>query len=775
MNELIQFILNLDDPTDPIGKSIILWIKIFFGIGVINYVLHILWIWSWEKLNLSNVQNYIRANHGLGDTSPELLERLRNAKVSKLSIIYKRIHDLVQIKQKSGQITQDALADIHAGQASRKAGLSNYILGILIILGLIGTLRGLITAIVEVQPLLQDIQDIDQFPMISEALRETLAGMNTAFVTTLAGLGASFGLGFFGWLFNWLNSAFLTHFERFVSTEIIPHFTQTPEASIASAVEQLTKCADTLELATQENVQAMHQAIQLLTDTSWGGHLEQQYILADNFGRTAESLLGSLGKISEHQVLIKTTVEKFDGLTEQSMSQIGEYQKALRQGLEDSVPKLEEESEALKTTIAEYRTSQATFIDDLASALQKQLQPVTKNQEEIVQTLNKTAGHLSESLTKISEYQTHITSAVEGFNEATMESMSQITEYQDVLRQGLEDAIPKLTAESQTLKTTIGEYQDSQSKFVDELSGTLQGHLQSVTENQQKMVDMLTDELSNTLDPFNESNAQLVTQIKEYQGTVQRGLENSLSQFAAESQTLKTAIDEYQNSQSRFIDELSGTLQGHLQSVTENQQEMVHMLTDELSNTLDPFNEVNTRLASQIREYQSTMQRGLENSLSQFAAESQALKTAIDEYRDSQSTFVDELSDALQAKLRPITESQEGMVRVLTGLSDELQIRSVLETQNQVFGRIEDQLNGYGERVDQQNELIQALVANVQMFLQRPSGGENRTMGEDSSQQIPTQLLNQISLKLEALNDTMRRPGIYRWGSEIRRWFGGSR
>ena len=77
--------------------------------------------------------------------------------------------------------------------------------------------------------------------------------------------------------------------------------------------------------------------------------------------------------------------------------------------------------------------------------------------------------------------------------------------------------------------------------------------------------------------------------------------------------------------------------------------------------------------------------------------------------------------------------------------------------------------------MDQQNELIQALVANVQMLLQNPSGGENRTMGGDLSQQIPTQLLNQISLKLDALNDTMRRPSIYRWGSEIRRWFGGSR
>ena len=775
MNELIQFILTLDDPADSVGKSIILWIKIFFGIGVINYLLHALRTWGWEKFNLNRVQNYIRTHQGLGDVAPELLGRLRNAKVSRLSIIYKRIHDLVQIKQKSGQITQDALADIHAGEASRKAGLSNYILGILIILGLIGTLRGLITAIVEVQPLLQDLQDIDQFPKISEALRETLAGMQTAFVTTLAGLGASFGLGFFGWLFNFLNSAFLTHFERFVSTEIIPHFTQTPEASIASAVEQLTKCTDTLELATRENVQAMHQAIQLLTDTSWGGHLEQQYILADNFGKTAESLLKSLSGLNEYQFLITSAVGKFEDLTIQSMSQIGKYQEELRQGLEDSVPKLEEESEALKTTIAEYRASQAAFIDDFASELKSQLQPITENQQETVHILSETAESLLSGLTKINEYQTHITSAIGGFNDLTTQSMSRIAEYQEALQQGLEDAVPKLAAESQTLKTTIDEYRNSQSEFVGELSGTLQEHLQSITENQQEMVHTLTDELSNTLDPFNESNARLVSQLREYQGTVQRGLESSLSRFATESQTLKAAIDEYRNSQSEFVSELSGTLQEHLQSVTENQQGMADMLISELSNTLDPFNESNVRLVSQLKEYQGTVQRGLESSLSRFTTESQMLKTTIDEYQESQLTFIDELSDAIHAKLQPITENQQGMVHVLTRFSDELQIRSVLETQNQVFGRIEDQLNGYEERVDQQNKLIQALVANVQTLLQKPSESVNPTASGDSSQQISAQLLNQISLKLDTLNDTMRQPGVYRWFSGVRRWFGGSR
>ena len=74
----------------------------------------------------------------LGDISPSLLDKLREQRfiVQKylvISSIYKRIRDLVHIKQNGGEINPDVLGDIHAGTASRKAGLSNYILGILII------------------------------------------------------------------------------------------------------------------------------------------------------------------------------------------------------------------------------------------------------------------------------------------------------------------------------------------------------------------------------------------------------------------------------------------------------------------------------------------------------------------------------------------------------------------------------------------------------------------------------------------------------------------
>ena len=96
LSELIQFIFSLGDQADPIGKSIIQLIYSFFWIGVVVYVVHFVRLFG-EYIILRHFQNYIKINYGLGDISVDLLDRLRSAKVFPISIIYRRIRDLVQI------------------------------------------------------------------------------------------------------------------------------------------------------------------------------------------------------------------------------------------------------------------------------------------------------------------------------------------------------------------------------------------------------------------------------------------------------------------------------------------------------------------------------------------------------------------------------------------------------------------------------------------------------------------------------------------------------
>ena len=584
MGELIQFIFDLDDP---VGRNIVWIILACFMAGVLNYLWHISVRLPWEWWNLHQAKTYIEKKSGISDIS-DLLQNLRVAGVRVRSIIYQRIADFVRIKQSGGHIDNDALADILTGRESRKASLANHTLGILIILGLIGTLWGLITALIKVQPLLTGIQDFEQLPEISDTLKATVASMSTAFATTLTGLGTSLLLGFCGWGFNRFQSAFLTRFETYISTVLMPEFTQRTDTSIESAVEHLSGAANMLEFATKENVKVIQQAIQQLTDTSWGGRLEQQYILANQFGTTAESLLESLTGINEYQVLIETAVSQFQDLTTESMSQI-------------------------------------------------------------------------------------------------TESMSQIKEYQVTLHQGLEDSVPKLQAESDALKEAISAYQQSQSRFIDELSDTLQRQLQSITENQQHMVSVLT-ELAEQLQilPMLETQNQIFVRIE--------------SQLA------------------------------------ENQQEAIHA----------------------FKQLEGAFHAGLQSA---FEAQN--------------AVFMD-----IRAQL---TENRQATIEALAHLTGELQIRSTLEAQNRIFERIENDLIGRGELDSEQRQFMQTLITQVEQLAEVPAVEINSTSGEEPSQQISSQLLNQISLKLDTLNqqidvlnNTTRQPGFYRWCWKIRHWFGGS-
>ena len=665
IDELLQNILSLGifSLEDPFGRNIVRLIFYIFWLGVINYAVHILRI-GYNYFCLKRVQSYIKNNHGLGDISPSLLDKLRAQEFIVqnylvISSIYKRIRDLVHIKQNGGEIDHNVLGDIHAGTASRKAGLSNYILGILIILGLIGTLKGLITAIIEVQPLLRDIQDLDQLPTISNALQRTLSGMSTAFVTTFAGLVTSLGLGLCGWLFNLSNSAFLTKFETVVSTEIIPHFTQAPESAVESSTDRLQVSVGEFKLATEDNVRRMEQAIQQLTEQSWDTYLEQQYVITQELSEIPAELRGSLGGINEYQVLIKSTVESSEETAKQFMDKISEFQ---------------------------------TTVDTMAS----------------------------------------------DFKEMTKESISQVSKYQATLREGLENVVLELREESTGLKTIIGEAQSSQAIFADQLANNLADTLTNTLETQlQSMLQPITDSQQVMIEELREGELKIssaLSQVSDYHATLLEGLENVVLEMKEESAGLKTTVREAQDSQAIFVDQLANNLVDILTNTLERQ----------LQSTLQPITDSQQVMIAELREGELKISTALEN----------------------QNQVFERMGTEL------ITNRHEIGNR-LSLLIGQLQIKPTLEAQNEVFGQIEGHLQGQRELVNEQREIMQTLDTSVKQLERTFSSAASDE--EQSTEKMLDRLSSNfktLNEKIETLNHTMSQPGLYRWGSEIRRWFG---
>ena len=658
MGELFNFIFSLEDAT---GRSIVRTILVFFALGVANYLFQIARIgWQWE--NLRRVQTYFTRNHGFGDIS-QFLASLNEAKVSRQSIIYRRIDALLKIRDSGGQVDNDALADILTGKESRRASLANHILGILIILGLVGTLWGLITALIEVRPIVTGIEDFEELAEISKTLELIVGGMSTAFVTTITGLLTSLGLGLVGLVFNRAQSFFRTALEEFVSTEILPRFTQTPEASIDSAVKQLAECTKMLKFTTDENVAAMQNAIQEFMRTSSGGYLEQQQILAFKFDETAENLLKSLTGINEYQVVITSAIDTFKDMTAQSRAEIGGYQDALNQALEDAVPRLEDESAALQAAIQAYQASQSELIDKLSTALQTQIQTVSERQQDTVRAL--------------------------------MELVAE---------------------EREASQAALREYQDAQSEYLKGLSDALLAEMQDITGQQQNVVQVLTQLTDNLM--------QLVTEEREASHAAMR--------------------------------EYSDALLAEIRDITGQQQNVVQVLTqlaDELK--IRPAIEAQNQAFGRIEE--------------QLDINGQQLGTSEAIQRD-----------ILQAIQRLTGELQIGAAldmqnQLLRHLANELQIRPALETQNRVLQGIENHLVESGGLTAEQNQLIRNLVQNMQQLPQQPAPGAGGPHVSGNLQPEVMNVLQQISRKLDELNNTMRQTWVTRWTAPISRWLRGEK
>ena len=609
MGELFNFIFTLEDPT---GRSIVWAIWCLFAIGILNYLLQIALIgWQWE--NLRRVQTYFTRNHGFGDIS-QWLTSLKDAKVKPRSIIYRRIEALLQMRDSGGQVDNDALADILTGKESRRASLANHILGILIILGLVGTLWGLITALIEVRPIVTGIEDFEELAEISKTLELIVGGMSTAFVTTITGLLTSLGLGLVGLVFNRVQSFFRTALEEFVSTAILPRFTQTPEASIDSAVKQLAECTDMLRFTTNENVAAMQNAIQEFMRTSSGGYLEQQQILAFKFDETAANLLKSLAGINEYQVVITTAIDSFKDMTAQSRAEIGGYQDAMNRVMEESVPQLKDESAALQEAIQTYQASQSELIDKFSTALQTQIQTVSERQQDTVRALMQLVAEEREaSQAALREYQDSQSEYLKNLSDDLLAEMQDITGQQQnvvhVLTQLTDNLMQLVTEEREASQAALREYQALQSEYLKNLSDALLAEIRDITGQQQNVVHVLTqlaDELK--IRPAIEAQNQAFKRIEEqldingqqlgtsFQSSeaIQRDILQAIRQLAGEFQ-IGAALDVQNQLLQRIAEELQ------IGAALDAQNQLFRHLANEMQ--IRPALETQNRVLQEIESH----------------------------------------------------------------------------------------------------------------------------------------------------------------------------
>jgi len=425
MLELLKFIFTIESQA---GLFIIWAIVLLFFLGLGVFLRYLLIRLPFEKRQLEVASDYFKTDPSLDDLD-RLTEELREGGLKERSIVYKRIEGIIEIKNNRGQIDQDALSDILVGRESVRGSGARYVLSVLIILGLIGTLWGLSNAIIKVQPLITDIEQLDDLTQIGRVIRGTLDGMSTAFATTLAGL---------------FTSLFLAELEDFTTIILLPCLSPPVGLdAIQTATEKLSESTETLKFTSEENVKVLETAIQQLTDASWEARLEQQYSLAEKFEGTTENLLESLEGISSFQFTVQDAVRTFKESNEQTIKQITKTQEELRETLNKTLPDLSSESKSLKQAITEYQNSQAEFINDLNRI-------ITGGNDGLLRRITELITEYNNSQTDFTD---NLKNAISDGNDALIENLANIMQNAGMFKDAFSEL--KIGEESQEVSPTL--------------------------------------------------------------------------------------------------------------------------------------------------------------------------------------------------------------------------------------------------------------------------------------------------------------------------------
>lgn len=285
--------------------------------------------------------------------------------------------------ERSGPVTLNALTmrsilDSISTRLEENRDLSRYMIGLLIFLGLLGTFWGLLGTVSSVGDTIGSLSAPEDgedgaavFAALQEGLTRPLAGMGTAFSSSLFGLGGSLILGFLDLQAGQAQNRFYNDLEEWLST--VTRITGT--TGVVDGDQAAPGYISALLEQTADNISALQMAVEKTVEdrTSANSHLmeltEKLATLTDMM-RTEQQLLM---KVAEGQVELKPVLERlghqkvnggFDDVTSGHIRNIDVSLKHMLEevadGREQVLRDLKNEIKVLTKTVANLEGRQGT-------------------------------------------------------------------------------------------------------------------------------------------------------------------------------------------------------------------------------------------------------------------------------------------------------------------------------------------------------------------------------------------------------------------------------
>ncbi len=236
----------------------------------------------------------------------------------------------------SDPILARGISDSIADRLENERVFPRYLIGLLVFLGLLGTFWGLSQTITSIAHLVKtmplDVQgSTDFFNIMKESLHSPLAGMGTAFSSSLFGLGGSLLVGFLELQVGHAYGRFFNDVDLYLTQQTYNHSKVSPasaaplsyiQALLTQNVDSIDKLTTSLE-KTDKNEKNKEVTITKLYDS------------LEIIGEQNKTLQGLMMKIAQHQVELQKSLSSLSTQTNtESLQSLRNIEQALSHSLQ---------------------------------------------------------------------------------------------------------------------------------------------------------------------------------------------------------------------------------------------------------------------------------------------------------------------------------------------------------------------------------------------------------------------------------------------------------
>ena len=611
----------------------------------------------------------------LRDPESPAVQNLENNLTSLDGIMARRARRVLTTYMQSGdqETASDRAFDdseLYTNTSNLSYSFPKILLTVIPLLGFIGTVLGIGSAVQGFTGVLSGSQDTEQ---LVDALGSVTSGLGTAFDTTFLALVLSVPFLILLTLVERRESRLLKIVDTEINENLLSRLEQNQQETTPVSEASFR---EGLEEAKEEIGTNIHAAVQ----TGFQEHLPNPEVLVEPAKQYAEQAAHSLAErfVAEVSTVQDTTsqlMERLEQLTETSAQQRQEFFNAIHQQQQENQASLQNIIGEIQNSSTELMEQMRQSGSEVSQGLQTQAQQLTQQLEQAAAALNERVSSLEQYASQVSEVE-----RLQGALTETLDSLQTSGQLQETFQQ-----LQSNLAELNPVLTQLKALTDTAPEQRQELLTAINAQREQQEQNQAQL-QTLVDEIRTT-------SGQLVEQVQESSSAVAQGLQAQAEQFA---QQLEQAANN--------LDQKVASLEQYAAQVSE-----VTQLQQTLNQTIDSFEktgqlrETFTGLQESMTELKPILE-GLGELTRTAPEQRQAFLTSLAEQEEQNRTAMDNLAQALNnTSMRLVNEMRESTRTASEGL--QAQASQITQEMSQAANALNQRVTSLEQYASQVSEI----------------------------------------------------------------------